>query len=287
MRKLQETILRALCLALLLAWTCPALAAQKEAREAILLVAFGTSVRQAQASYDNVEKQVRAAFPGKEIRWAWTAHSLLKSDPQSPRLSVPEALAKLGAEGVQKVSILSLHVIPGSEYSNLEQTARAFEGLPKGIREIRLSRPLLHDTDSVSRVAQLLVQSAPKERKSDEALVFVGHGAHHAAGLCYPALQYYLHTLDKNALVGTVEGSPDLDDVLNALKANGIRKVWLAPLMTVAGDHAVNDLFGPEKGSWKQTFMASGMRVETIEKGLGEYPALVDVWVQNLKSVTD
>ena len=89
--------------------------------------------------------------------------------------------------------------------------------------------------------------------------------------------------------------SYDVDDViiegylrhLLVAIANGIRKVWLAPLMTVAGDHAVNDLFGPEKGSWKQTFMASGMRVETIEKGLGEYPALVDVWVQNLKSVTD
>ena len=287
MRKIQGTMLKALCLALLLAWACPALAAQKEAKEAIVLVAFGTSVQQAQASYDTVEKQVRAAFPGKEIRWAWTAHSLLKSDPQSPRLSVPEALAKLGAEGVQKVSILSLHVIPGSEYSNLEQTARAFAGLPKGIREIKLSRPLLHDTDSVNQVAQLLIQNAPKERKPDEALVFVGHGTHHAAGVCYPALQYYLHARDKNVFVGTVEGSPDLEDVLKALKANGIRKVWLAPLMTVAGDHAVNDLFGPEKNSWKQTFMANGMQVATIGKGLGEYPALVDVWVQNLKSVAD
>lgn len=290
MRKIQETMLRALCLTLLLAWACPALAAREEAtetKEAILLVAFGTSVRQAQASYDNVEKQVRTAFPGREVRWAWTAHSLLKSDPQSPRLSVPEALARLGAEGVRKVSILSLHVIPGSEYANLEQTARVFEGLPKGIREIRLSRPLLHDTDSLKQAAQLLVRNAPKERRPDEALVFVGHGTHHAAGVCYPALQYYLHALDRNVFVGTVEGSPDLEDVLKALKANGIRTVWLAPLMTVAGDHAVNDLFGPEKDSWKQTFTANGMRVETIDKGLGEYPALVDVWVQNLKSVTD
>ena len=287
MRKLQETMLRALCLALLLAWACPALAAREEAKEAILLVAFGTSIQQAQASYDNVERQVRAAFPGREIRWAWTAHSLLKSDPQTPRLSVPEALAKLGAEGVQKVSILSLHVIPGSEYANLEQTARVFEGLPKGIREIKLSRPLLHDTDSLSQVAQLLVQNAPKERKPGEALVFVGHGTHHAAGVCYPALQYYLHRLDRNVFVGTVEGSPNLEDVLKALKANGIRKVWLAPLMTVAGDHAVNDLFGPEKDSWKQTFAINGMRVETISRGLGEYPALVDVWVRNLKSVAD
>ncbi|MDR2573595.1 MAG: sirohydrochlorin cobaltochelatase [Desulfovibrio sp.] len=280
-------MLRTLCLILLMLWTCPALAAQAETKEAILLVAFGTSVQKAQTSYANVEKQVRTAFPGKEIRWAWTANSLLNADPKSPRFSVQEALAKLATEGVRKVSILSLHVIPGSEYSNLARTARAFEGLPKGVEEIRLSQPLLYDTDSVSKVAQLLIQSAPKERKPDEALVFVGHGTHHTAGVYYPALQYYLHTRDKNVFVGTVEGSPDLEAVLKTLKANAIRKVWLAPLMTVAGDHAVNDLFGPEKDSWKQIFVANGMQVEIIGKGLGEYPILVEQWVQNLKSVVN
>ena len=287
MRKSQVNILRVLCLALLVLWACPALAAQTAPKEAVLLVAFGTSVKEAQTSYANVEKQVRAAFPDKEIHWAWTAHSLLKSDPKAPRLSVQEALAKLATEGVQKVSILSLHVIPGAEYSNLVQTARAFEGLPKGIQEVRISSPLLADTDSVEKVAQILVQSAPKERKPDEALVFVGHGTHHAAGVYYPALQYYLHTLDKNVFVGTVEGSPNLEDVLKALKANGIRKVWLAPLMTVAGDHAVNDLFGPEKDSWKSIFAANGMKVEIIKKGLGEYPTLVELWVQGLKKATE
>jgi sirohydrochlorin cobaltochelatase len=293
MRKTQ-TIVNMLCLALLMLWTCPASAAQEEAKEAILLVAFGTSVQKAQISYANVEKHVRAAFPDKEVHWAWTAHTLLKSDPESPRLSVQEALAKLATEGVQKVSVLSLHVIPGIEYSNLAQTARAFEGLPKGIREINLSTPLLYNADSLKKVAQILVQSAPKERKPGEAVVFVGHGTSHAAGVYYPALQHYLHVLDKNTFVGALdfekgtkhtEGSPGLEDVLNALKANKIRKVWLAPLMTVAGEHTNNDLFGPEKDSWKQVFIANGMQVESIGKGLGEYPALVEQWVQNLKDV--
>ena len=276
-----------LYLALMLLWTCPAPAAQRETQEAILLVAFGTSVQKAHSAYANVETQVRADFPDKEIRWAWTAHSLLQSAPQSPRLSVQEALAKLATEGVQKVSILSLHIIPGFEYSNLAQTARAFEGLPKGIRKIKLSPPLLHDTDSLAKVAQLLIQSAPQERKPDEALVFVGHGTSHAAGVYYPALQYYLHTLDTNVFVGAIEGSPDLEAVMKALKKNRIQKVWLAPLMTVAGDHAINNLFGPEKNSWKHSLTANGMRVETIGKGLGEYPALVTLWVKHLKDATN
>jgi sirohydrochlorin cobaltochelatase len=283
-----------LCLTLLMLWLCPALAEQTKPEEAILLVAFGTSVQKAEIAYDNVEKQVRADFPDKEIRWAWSAHSLLNANPENPRLSVQEALAKLATEGAQRVFILSLHVIPGIEYSNLVQTARAFEGLPKGIQEIRVSRPLLDDAASLDVVAQALVENAPQERKPDEALVFVGHGTSHGAGVYYPALQYYLHVLDKNVFIGTLdfekgekhtEGSPSLKDVVNALQVNDIRKVWLAPLMMVAGEHTVNDLFDSEEDSWKQVIMANDIQVETIDKGLGEYPALVEQWVRNLKDI--
>jgi len=275
----------------------PARAAQEakeETKEAILLVAFGTSRLGAQVAYDNVEKQVREAFPGKDLRWAWTARTLLRSNPEAPRLAVPEALARLDAENVKKVSILSLHIIPGIEYANLEQTAQAFEGLPKGIEEIRLSTPLLHDVESLGTVAELLVKNAPKERKPGEALVFVGHGTSHAAGVYYPAMQYYLHRLDKNAFIGTLdfekgekhtEGSPSLEDIVEALKAKSIKKVWLAPFMMVAGVHASDDLFGPEKDRWKQVLLASGIQVEAVDKGLGTYPDFVALWVENLKNV--
>jgi len=298
MRKAQVNIFQALGLVLLMLWAGPILAApteekEVEVKEAILLAAFGTSHEKARIAYANVEKQVRAEFPGQEIFWGWTAHSLLKSNPKEVRLSVVEALAKLATEGVQKVSILSLHVIPGLEYSQVVETARAFEGLPKGIQEIKISAPLLYNADSLAQVAEILIKEAPKGRKPDEALIFIGHGTNHAAGVYYPALQYYLNALDKNAFIGTLdfekgdppaEGSPSREDVLQAVKANGIRKVWLAPFMMVAGEHAANDLFGPEEDSWKEVFTANGLVVETNLRGLGEYPALVERWVQNLKN---
>ncbi len=37
---------------------------KKESKPAILLVTFGTSVDRAKASFDNIDKQVKAAFPG-------------------------------------------------------------------------------------------------------------------------------------------------------------------------------------------------------------------------------
>ncbi|MDR3358433.1 MAG: sirohydrochlorin cobaltochelatase [Desulfovibrio sp.] len=263
-------------------------AAQPSSTAAVLIVAFGTSVEKARVSYANVERQVKKALPGREVRWAWTANSLLgTSSGKKPVLSTQEALAKLAAEGTKDVSILSLHIIPGAEYNDLLRTAAAFEGLPKGLRRVRLAPPLLYGTDSLKSVSRLLVRSVPAERKKDEAVLFVGHGTHHASGVYYPALQYYLHTLDKNAFVGTVEGDLDFEVVLKSLQDAGARKVWMAPLMTVAGDHAANDLFGAGEESWRQRFIANGIQVRAIAKGLGEDPAFVAQWLEGLKKLSD
>ena len=256
--------------------------------DAVLIVAFGTSFEKARASYDALEREVRKSCPGKDIRWAWTAHSLLGAGPGGSRMLSPqEALARLATEGVKNVDILSLHVIPGQEYSNLAATARAFEGLPKGLERVRVSPPLLWDTQSMGDTAALLLRSLPQARKADEGVVFVGHGTHHPAGVYYGALQYYLGRLDANVFVGTVEGDPDFDAVLGALRAKKLKRVWLVPLMTVAGDHASNDLFGDEKDSWKQRFAAAGLTVETVRRGLGEVPEIAGRWVEGLTRLAD
>ena len=112
----------------------------------------------------------------------------------------------------------------------------------------------------------------------------VGRGRHHASGVYYPALQHYIGSADPNAFIGTVEGDLELDALVVRLKARSIKKVWLAPLMTVAGDHAMNDLFGDEPDSWKKKLSAAGFTVETINAGLGENPAMVSRWVDGLKA---
>ena len=69
---------------------------------------------------------------------------------------------------------------------------------------------------------------------------------------------------NNNYFVGTVEGSPTLEDVIAGVKAGGYTKVVLQPLMVVAGDHANNDMAGDEEGSWKLAFEAEGIEAEVI-----------------------
>jgi len=73
-RSLALPLLAALLLALCLTLPLAAQAGhggEAARKDGILLVAFGTTVEEARPALDNIERLVRAAHPGAEIRWAW------------------------------------------------------------------------------------------------------------------------------------------------------------------------------------------------------------------------
>ena len=110
----------------------------------------------------------------------------------------------------------------------------------------------------------------------------MGHGTGHFADAAYSALDYRFKALGyKQVFVGTVEGYPELSDVLKQVKAYGPKKVILLPLMVVAGDHAVNDMAGDSEDSWKSVFEKEGYEVECVMKGLGEFPEIRDIYINH------
>ena len=72
-----------------------------------------------------------------------------------------------------------------------------------------------------------------------------------------------------------------LETVLKQVKVYEPEKVYLMPLMVVAGDHAVNDMAGSHKTSWKSVFEKEGYEVECILKGLGEMEEIRDIYVRH------
>ena len=260
----------------------------KPAKKAILLVAFGTSLSSAEAAYANIEKLARQEFPGVELRFAYTSDIIRRkvAAESGKHLDTPaEALAKLQAEDYTQVAVQSLQVIPGEEYEGLARTVAAFAQLPKGFDKLLLGEPLLYSTGDLQAVSQALLDSAPKQRKPDEALVFFGHGTRHPANVYYPGLQYFLWKKDKLAFVGTVDGAPTLDDLLAELAARKVNKVYLIPLMSVAGDHAHNDMAGKQADSWVSRLAKQGIEALAVQKGAGENDALAKIWVEHLKKI--
>jgi sirohydrochlorin cobaltochelatase len=110
----------------------------------------------------------------------------------------------------------------------------------------------------------------------------VGHGSAHPANTSYAALMWQLQVDDPNIYIGAISGFPEMEDIQKRLEAKGVGKVWLMPFMSVAGDHAQNDIFGDED-SWQSAFTEAGIAVEAVKKGIAEYDVFVDVWIEHLK----
>ncbi|NNF46078.1 MAG: sirohydrochlorin cobaltochelatase, partial [Desulfofustis sp.] len=123
----------------------------------------------------------------------------------------------------------------------------------------------------------------PAERNKEEAVVLMGHGTHHPSNAFYSALNFQVQLRDPYVFIGTVEGYPELDTIQALLQKNDIKKVYLMPFMSVAGDHAKNDMAGDEDDSWKSILTKKGYEVVTVLKGTAEFDEFVEIWVDHVR----
>ena len=249
----------------------------------ILLVAFGSSEPSAQVSFENIDKKVKTTYPGIPVRWAYTSSIIRKKlAGQGKFLDSPEvALAKMMDEGFTHLAVQSLHTIGGAEYHDLRRTVGAYKVMG-GFQRIVLGYPLLATQEDMQRSVKAILSVIPKERQKNEAVVLMGHGAHHPSNAFYAALAFQLQLEDPNIFVGTVEGYPEVDLILELMLQKKIRKAYLMPFMSVAGDHAKNDMAGDEDDSWKSIFTKAGIQCVPILKGTAEFDVFVDIWVDHL-----
>ncbi|MDP2847754.1 MAG: sirohydrochlorin cobaltochelatase [Humidesulfovibrio sp.] len=284
-----SALLRAMLLAALaLTLAQPCLAGEGKQSPApkrgILLVAFGTSVPEAVTAIDSLKQQAEAAFPGVPVRMAYSSKIIRDkiAGEGIAKRAPAQALADMAAEGFTEVAVQSLHAIPGKEFHDIVSTARAMEGMPKGIGKITMGLPLLSTPHDIKAAAAAILASLPKRGKG-EAVVLMGHGTEHPANAAYAALQLALWKQDKSVFIATVEDTPGLDEIIPDLMRLGARTVHLTPLMSVAGDHARNDMAGPEADSWASKLKAAGFIPKADLTGLGSRPAVSRLWIDHLK----
>ena len=259
-------------------------------KKAILLVAFGTSASKAQRAFERIDAQAHHAFPGTDIRWAYTSRTIRsKLARQGIFLDSPEvALAHLMDEAYTHVAVLSLHTIAGIEFHELYRNAMLFAQMSGGFERVAVARPLLSSQSDIARVASALVQRIPTERNPQDAVLFMGHGTrNHPADALYTALNYVFQDLCPNVYVATVQGYPTLDDILPKIMNDSRQssRVYLIPFMSVAGEHARKDMAGDEPDSWKSVLTRNGFRCEIIMNGTAEYPEIVEIWLDHLREI--
>ncbi len=252
-------------------------------KKGILLVAFGSSEPSAQISFEKIGQAVQNQYPDIPVQWAYTSHIIRqKLARQGKHLDSPEvALARMMDEKFTHVAVQSLHTIPGSEFHDLRRTIEGFR-LMGGFTQIVLGDPLMATQSDLEKIVAAIFSSIPEQRKKADAVVLMGHGTHHPANAFYAALMFQLQLQDPLVYVGVVEGYPEVWLIRDLLRKQRVKTAYLMPLMSVAGDHAKNDMAGDDPDSWTSVLSASGINCIPILKGTAEFDAFVAIWVDHL-----
>ncbi|HJA78728.1 sirohydrochlorin cobaltochelatase [uncultured Desulfovibrio sp.] len=280
-------LLLALCL-LTAVLTPPVFAAP---REGLLVVAFGTSVPEAMPAFRALDTAFRAEFPGMPLEWAYTSQRIRKKLARQgkPVGGISDGLAALARKGVNIVRVQSLHVMAGEEFSALERAVLLdIKAHPGRFQAVYLGRPLLESRRDAEDVAAAVLGGMAARREGGDGLVLMGHGQEHGrADLVLEGMRATLADADPLTVIASVEGSRDLDDLVHDLRARQLKTVWLQPFMVVAGDHARNDLAGPEADSWASRLRREGFEVRANLVGLGEIPGVRAVFVRHAREAHD
>lgn len=255
------------------------------AKKGILVVSFGTSHEDTRAvTIDAIEKEIGAAFTDCKIYRAWTSKMILARIEKRDHIhydNVAEAMERMKKDGITDVIIQPTHVMNGVENDLMKKDVLAYADY---FQSVKFGAPLLTTEEDNEYVVKAVADESPVIKDKETALVLMGHGTEHYANAVYAALDYRFKDMGyENVIVGTVEGYPEIDQVMKQIGKCGVKKVVIAPFMIVAGDHAKNDMAGEEEDSWKNIISKAGYEVQTVLKGLGEYESIRKLFVEHAR----
>lgn len=258
-------------------------------KKAILIVSFGTTYTETRIkNITAIKNQVSMLYPDTIIEEAVSSRIVrnhMKQDEHIDAKSPLEALMSLKEQGVTGVVVFPTHVIDGIENNQMKN---AVEQCRTFFEKIVTADALLSNVDDYTDVSKALWESL-KEIAGDLPLIFMGHGTEHSADESYMIIEQALRAYARHPVyIATVEGKRTIQDVIRQMKDEGIvnTRVVLAPFMLVAGDHANNDMAG-ESDSFASILKEEGYAPECVLKGIGEYPAVRQVYLSHLqKAVT-
>lgn len=289
---------------------------------ALVLAAFGTTMKSALPGLLNIHNAMIAAFPDIPVRLAFTSNQVRHiwhkraADPDY-RASIAQDDNRQGIEDILKVQgvlatianlqdnghkqliVQSLHIVPAEEFHDLAAYVKTLVSIRtmkprwQPFERIALGRPLLGSYSpqrpyarDIEASARALHNDISLARKEKAALVYMGHGnPYFPSGGLYMELAACMRQLYPDVLtcIGTVEGFPGIEDIRREIQQSGIKKILLKPFLLIAGEHATHDLAGKQENSWHSIFSKMGFEVKTDLQGLAAEPAIVCLFVEHAR----
>ena len=270
----------------------------------LLAVSFGTSFADTrEKTIGAIERRIAERFPDCTVQRCFTSRMIRKKLLERDGLKIDspeEAIRNAVEKGIRELIIQPLYLMHGFEHRRLMESVREAKS---SFDRLAVGKPLLSEENDFYRMADAIRRNVPAPAP-DTAVVLMGHGnekkrkniqAESGTEPAVTAENVTPEEIQDNAVfailqqtmqkkgadrcfIATVEGQPELGDVLPLIRERGFRKVILAPFMVVAGDHARNDLAGDDRDSWKNIFARNGFEVETVLRGIGEWEEVQDLF---------
>lgn len=271
----------------------------KKHDKVILVVAFGSTWQQAFDTFDKVATEYENEFgkQGYDVFLSFSSAICITqaaagehaAEGADVRLYFdPEHwLTAFGLAGYKEIVVQSLQVIPGEEFRRVRDSyVKDFMNNKNGDfteeymhsidGKVAVGRPLMGADSDVTELADVLyaendIQAA---LQNNGVVAFMGHGNpegydYFGANIRYTELEVVLQEKNPKFFVGTVDMEDNfIDDVLARMKEKGLsgNNVQLYPLMSIAGDHAHNDMADNEdEESWYSMLNAAGFKAQAYE----------------------
>ena len=216
-------------------------------------------------------------------------------------------LTAIGLAGYKQVVVQSLQVIPGEEYRRVRDSyVKDFMNNRNGDftneymksldRQVVVGTPLMAEEEDAEILANTLNNEADVKAAVQQGIVaFMGHGNpegydYYGGNIRYLQLESYLRNINENYYVGTVDMDETYaENVLQHIEGgvftyyvgtipvgitytpNENKKAQLFVLMSIAGDHAHNDMADDEDDeSWFSLFNEAGIETVAYETSFKE-----------------
>ena len=255
----------------------------------LLVVSFGTSFNDSRRlTIGAIENKMIEAFPDWDVRRAFTSQIIIDHVKKRDNVTIDnlkEALDRAADNGVKKLVVQPTHLMSGFEYTDVKNEVAEYAD---SFEKLAVGEPLLTSEEDFKEVISIITEATKEYDDGETAIIFMGHGTEADSNEVYTKLQTMIADAGfANYYIGTVEAEPGLEDVVEAAKDGGYKRVVLEPLMIVCGDHANNDMAGDEEDSWKSVFEKEGFEVECVMRGLGELPEIQDLLAEHAKKAID
>lgn len=255
-------------------------------KKAILLISFGTSHRAAaEKSIDAIAGDLSKAYNDMTVYQAYTSSMVIrKLAKEGVRVyNIDEAVERAYEDKTDILCVISSHIIPGHEYNKM---LAALEKHRYKFTSVSIAEPLLYTQSDCDHIASVLNDVIGF--KAENEYILMGHGTDADANVMYFNMNDALMRKGYNNVhIATVDASPTLEETIKSMRSPGsVESVILHPFLTVAGEHALNDMAG-EDNSFLTRLNALGYNTWAVLKGLGEYDRFRNIYVCKLKTLLE